>query len=1159
MHKKVLTSDGYSSTFDKTKIIEEVRKNCAAMGVDVTEKQLNTIATNTEESIKEMKPKHLTGSLIRSVSLIEMLDLGLEDVYKACAKVGMPVADMMSIWQVEGDSVHDNANLDGMNQETQHKHIADKMCKEAVLTMLPSEIAKGHIEGAFHCHDMEYFVNRQFCLPADETVLIRDKLGTHILPIGEIADATHIELLTPMGWMKVKLVTSRPSPSKLIEIETADGRMVKTTPEHRILLKNGKRKMASEIQIGDELLPIAHHGCNGSIHLDDVDARFIGLFIAEGHYNGNSRNGYRVVITGNDELTKEIVYNYANKYGYHVTESLIEGKSPQYIISKKEVYDMLLLEHGIMHGALNKCLPYNFWLFDNHTQAVMIGAMFKGDGSVQYVKAESCLKVYYSTSSKLLAKQLSLWLHYNGISNRIRTNTRKTQYHTNGPQYKVRFTTSTLLKHMDSIEFIGIQHTNMEDFLCNVKRMSKKPRNLNCVSKITHIPASSELVHDVVLDAPEDELIKHQFIAGSGIYVSNCFDSDLRFILYYGLWPDGVGRTLPVARAAQTAEVAFLHAAKALGSSQCNCAGGQGYNSFNVLIAPYLYMKSYDEIKQLAQLFIYEMGQMIVARGAQPCFSSIQLYPGVPAVWWDRPVVYKGQIWDGEPRTSKPSTQEDHVWCYSGKTGDGRLFFNRRIIETPVVAEPKVVPRKTYGQFDREARLLFRAFMEIYTTGDIRGRPFTFPKAEVVFSKEFMDSPKFDQPVTWRNGEWFAPSYKELYQAAIKLALVNGTPYFESQYHEENPLTTVSCVQCCAYSFALSEEETTGFNDMMDFTNGAHIDSLGSMQVVSLNLPRASYVALEGEEEDKFMAALKYLRQQIDCAVRVFGIKRDFMKKQASPFMRQQVVDPNDPMKKSPVFCNLDKLTYVIGMVGLNEFVQALTGKQLHESDDAVIMGQRLVGSLNLYCGKVGHENDMVIALARTPAETTAQRFAVQDLIRYPKYAKKYVKGNIKEAIKALPYKRDVPIQYSNGTHLAVDAPVTLEKKIEIEGSFFEILKGGNIFHVFLDDIAPMMRASEIGTGEIHQSYVDDTMEYIFKIFRTTPINYLAITKDSTICNSCNAITPGVNEKCPKCESTDVDFFSRITGYLEPISQWNAAKKQEFMDRHRYGEVDVRG
>jgi len=428
-----------------------------------------------------------------------------------------------------------------------------------------------------------------------------------------------------------------------------------------------------------------------------------------------------------------------------------------------------------------------------------------------------------------------------------------------------------------------------------------------------------------------------------------------------------------------------------------------------------------------------------------------------------------------------------------------------------------------------------------------------------VFSKEFMDSPNFDKPIIWRRTEWFAPSYKELYQAAVKLALINGTPYFESQYHEENPLNTISCVQCCAYAFALSEEETVGFNNMMDFVDGAHFDSLGSMQVVSLNLPRAAYVALESEEEDKFMTALKYLREQIDNAVRVFKIKREYLSKQASPFIRQQVVDPNDQTKKSPVFCDLGKLTYVIGIVGLNEFVQALTGMQLHESEDAVVMGERLIGSLNLYCGKVGHENGMSIALARTPAETTAQRFAVQDLIKYPKYAKKYVKGNLKEAIKMLPTRRDVPIQYSNGTHLAVDAPVTLNKKVEIEGRFFGVLKGGNIFHVFLDDVAPMLRASELGTGEIHPSYVDDAMEFVFKIFRETPINYLAITKDSTICDDCNSITPGVNEKCPNCGSTNVDFFSRITGYLEPISQWNAAKKQEFFDRHRYGEKDVRG
>ena len=50
---------------------------------------------------------------------------------------------------------------------------------------------------------------------------------------------------------------------------------------------------------------------------------------------------------------------------------------------------------------------------------------------------------------------------------------------------------------------------------------------------------------------------------------------------------------------AKNAEVAFLHAVKAMGSAQTNFAGGQGFYNFLTFIAPYLEGKSEVEIKQL--------------------------------------------------------------------------------------------------------------------------------------------------------------------------------------------------------------------------------------------------------------------------------------------------------------------------------------------------------------------------------------------------------------------------------------------------------------------------------------------------------------------------------------------------------------------------------
>ncbi|MEA1895814.1 MAG: anaerobic ribonucleoside-triphosphate reductase [Euryarchaeota archaeon] len=39
---------------------------------------------------------------------------------------------------------------------------------------------------------------------------------------------------------------------------------------------------------------------------------------------------------------------------------------------------------------------------------------------------------------------------------------------------------------------------------------------------------------------------------------------------------------------------------------------------------------------------------------------------------------------------------------------------------------------------------------------------------------------------------------------------------------------------------------------------------------------------------------------------------------------------------------------------------------------------------------------------------------------------------------------------------------------------------------------------------------------------------------------------------CSTCGSHCVDQISRVTGYMQAVSGWNSAKKQEYEDRHRH-------
>jgi ribonucleoside-triphosphate reductase len=517
-----------------------------------------------------------------------------------------------------------------------------------------------------------------------------------------------------------------------------------------------------------------------------------------------------------------------------------------------------------------------------------------------------------------------------------------------------------------------------------------------------------------------------------------CQDWDLRYFFYYGLMPDGNGTKASVAGPARRAEVAVLHAVKALGSAQTNFAGGQGYYNFLTFLSPYFEGMPYSEIKQMMQMFVYEMTQMMVARGGQLVFSSVQLCPGVPTLWKDKPCVYKGKVWDG-----------------------------------------KSAPERTYHEFEREVRLLFKALMEVMLEGDSWGKPFSFPKPEISIEPDFMK-----EMTEYNEIHPELPTYSELYLLTFELASKFGTPYYDNQMPGYRGAGKgISCYQCCAYQFSCVADKDSDFDKKLYFEEGSHF-SMGSWQVVSLNCPRASYKA---EHDDARL--FSELRQMMDVAVEVFNIKRrwlDIIRAHGRmPFAMQRPKDPGTG-ERGAIAVDLEGLVYTIGIVGVNEMVQAHTGAQLHESKDAFKLAVRAMTEMELYARELSEKHSMTIALARTPAETTGQRFAVSDLLNkdFREPAKQVVKGDLEDSLKRIGTTRDLPVYYTNGTHVAPGARITLAQRMEIEHVFFPIVDGGNIFHIWLGESRPDPRG---------------LMDMAMKLCRSTQIGYFAFTRDLTV------------------------------------------------------------
>jgi len=78
------------------------------------------------------------------------------------------------------------------------------------------------------------------------------------------------------------------------------------------------------------------------------------------------------------------------------------------------------------------------------------------------------------------------------------------------------------------------------------------------------------------------------------------------------------------------------------------------------------------------------------------------------------------------------------------------------------------------------------------------------------------------------------------------------------------------------------------------------------------------------------------------------------------------------------------------------------------------------------------------------------------------------------------------------------------------------------------------------------EQYLDAEQFYqLMCISAKTGCNYFCTNVKVTICNVCNNIDKRTLKVCPSCGSEDVDYATRIIGYLKRISSWTDARQEE--------------
>ncbi len=215
-----------------------------------------------------------------------------------------------------------------------------------------------------------------------------------------------------------------------------------------------------------------------------------------------------------------------------------------------------------------------------------------------------------------------------------------------------------------------------------------------------------------------------------------CFEHDIRFFLKEGFMSDGNGVHTATSGPAKKFDVALMHASRVLILASTYFSGGQGFDSMNTFLAPYVKGLSDEKIRQAIQGFVFELDQLDVVKGGQTPFTSASLEFNTPKYLDDVPVVLPG-----------------------GKTTE----------------------KDTYADYQDESRRIMDAFTDVMMKGDYSGKQFHFPKPEYKIRRETLKDPTAED------------SLLKVHDLVAKF----GTPYFLNMAAPYMPDALQS--QCCRY------------------------------------------------------------------------------------------------------------------------------------------------------------------------------------------------------------------------------------------------------------------------------------------------------------------------------------------------------------------------
>lgn len=352
-----------------------------------------------------------------------------------------------------------------------------------------------------------------------------------------------------------------------------------------------------------------------------------------------------------------------------------------------------------------------------------------------------------------------------------------------------------------------------------------------------------------------------------------------------------------------------------------------------------------------------------------------------------------------------------------------------------------------------------------------------------------------------RDTDWDSPVMTQITAMAAKY----GIPYFANYVTSDlNPEDATS--MCCRLRLDLRELKKRG---------GGLFGSnplTGSIGIVTLNLPRLGYEAVD--EHDFFVR----LGNLVDLAQQSLEIKRQMVERQTELGLYPYCAYYLQGIKERTGGYWSNHFS-TIGIVGMHECllnlkkvgIETKLGRQfalkvMHFLRDKLSQFQKLTGYL--------------YNLEATPAESTASRLAQLDKKVYPQI--------VTSGTTQVPY-------YTNSTQLPVGYTDDILLTLDLQDDLQKLYTGGTVVHLY--------------TGEKLDD-VDAVKLLIQKIFQQYGLPYLSITPTFSIC-PVHKYLAGEYWQCPLCGAT-TEVWSRVVGYLRPVGNYHAGKRQEYQDRKKY-------